>query len=76
MTRIAMLLAAALSTVTVWSTAPAVELDPKIVGFTLPKDIKWTENTRAGNRGVVLQGDPSKPGPYSRLACFALRSPG
>ena len=67
MTRIGMLLAAALSTVTVWSTAQAVELDPKIVGFTLPKDIKWTENTRAGSRSVVLQGDPSKQGPYAML---------
>ena len=31
-------------------SAHAVELDPKIVGFTLPDDIKWTENARAGNR--------------------------
>ena len=76
MMRITTLLAAALSAMAAWSAAQAVELDPKIVGFTSPKDIKWTENTRAGNRGVVLQGDPSKPGPYSRLACFALRSPG
>jgi quercetin dioxygenase-like cupin family protein len=67
MTRIAMLLAAALSAMAAWSAAHAVELDPKIVGFTLPKDIKWNENTRAGNRSVVLQGDPSKPGPYAML---------
>ena len=48
-------------------SAQAIELDPKIVGFTLPKDIKWVENTRSGNRTAVLQGDPSKPGPYAAL---------
>ena len=47
-------------------SARAIELDPKIVGFTLPKDIKWTDNP-SGNRTVVLQGDPSKPGPYAML---------
>jgi hypothetical protein len=45
----------------------AIELDPKIVGFKLPDQIKWTENARAGNRTVVLQGDPAKPGPYAML---------
>src|SRR6476620_9090054 len=47
--------------------AQAIELDPKIVGFKLPDQIQWTENARAGNRSVVLQGDPSKPGPYAML---------
>src|ERR1044072_2260791 len=47
--------------------AHAIELDPKIVGFKLPDQIQWTENARAGNRTVVLQGDPSKPGPYAML---------
>ena len=32
-----------------------------------PTDIKWTENTRSGNRIAVLQGDPTKPGPYAML---------
>ena len=45
----------------------AIELDPKIVGFKLPDQIKWTENTRSGNRTAVLQGDPSQPGPYAML---------
>jgi hypothetical protein len=49
------------------TTAKAVDLDPKVVSFTLPQDIKWVENTRAGNRTAVLQGDPSKPGPYAAL---------
>ena len=64
MTRIGMALAAA----ALWiGSAQAVELDPKIVGFKLPADIKWNENTRAGNRSAVLQGDPTKPGPYAML---------
>lgn len=49
------------------SAASSVELDPKIVGFKLPDQIQWTENARAGNRSAVLQGDPSKPGPYAML---------
>ena len=49
------------------SAACAVELDPKIIGFKLPDQIQWTENTRGGNRAAVLQGDPSKPGPYAML---------
>ena len=57
MGRIAILFAAL--SVVLGSAAQAVELDPKIVGFKLPADIKWTENTRAGNRSAVLQGDPS-----------------
>ena len=68
MTRMAMLvgvgIALAITTVT---AAKSVELDPKIIGFTLPKDIKWNDNTRSGNRTAVLQGDPSKPGPYAVL---------
>jgi len=64
MTRIGIALAAA----ALWiGNAQAVELDPKIVGFKLPADIKWNENVRAGNRSAVLQGDPSKPGPYAML---------
>jgi hypothetical protein len=49
------------------SGAAAVELDPKVVSFKLPDQIKWTENARSGNRTAVLQGDPSKPGPYAML---------
>jgi hypothetical protein len=39
--------AVALAAALVSPRANAVELDPKIVGFTLPKDIKWTEKTRS-----------------------------
>src|SRR4051812_49625534 len=47
--------------------ASAVELDPKVVAFKLPDQIAWVENARAGNRSAVLQGDPTKPGPYAML---------
>lgn len=60
-------LAAAGVSVMLAASAHAVELDPKIVGFKLPDQIQWTENARAGNRTAVLQGDPSKPGPYAML---------
>ena len=51
-----------------WSgAAAAVELDPKIVAFKLPDQIPWVDNARAGNRTAVLQGDPTKPGPYAVL---------
>lgn len=41
-------------------------LDPAIVGFKLPDQIVWKDNP-SGNRTAVLQGDPSKPGPYAVL---------
>jgi len=49
------------------ATVTAQELDPKVIAFKLPDQIKWVDNTRAGNRAAVLQGDPSKPGPYAQL---------
>ena len=48
------------------SPGAAVELDPQIIGFKLPDQIQWRDNP-AGNRTAVLQGDPSKPGPYAVL---------
>ena len=41
-------------------------LDPAIVGFKLPDQIAWKDNP-SGNRTAVLQGDPSKSGPYAVL---------
>jgi quercetin dioxygenase-like cupin family protein len=46
---------------------PTPKLDPAVIAFKLPAEIKWTDNTRAGNRSAVLQGDPAKPGPYAML---------
>ena len=61
MTRIGMALAAA----ALWiGSAQAVELDPKAVVYTLPENIKWVVNERAGNAQAVITGDPSKPGLY------------
>ncbi len=45
------------------ASVSAQELDPKVIGFKLPDQIKWVDNTRSGNRTAVLQGDPAKPGP-------------
>ena len=61
MTRIGMALAAA----ALWiGSAQAVELDPKAVVYTLPENIKWVVNERAGNAQAVITGDPSRPGLY------------
>lgn len=45
-------------------SAHAVELDPKAVVYTLPENIKWVVNERAGNAQAVIAGDPTKPGLY------------
>ena len=41
----------------------AAEPDPKVMSYTLPKDIKWVENA-SGSATAVLAGDPAKPGMY------------
>ena len=71
MTRFGIALAAAAM---MTGSAQAVELDPKIVGFKLPDQIQWTENTRGGNRSVVLQGDPMEQigSWFSLLGAFNL----
>jgi hypothetical protein len=56
----------ALATATA-SLAQSTTLDPAVIAYQLPDQIKWTENPRAGNRSAILQGDPSKPGPYAIL---------
>ncbi len=52
----------------VFSVAAAAQttLDPAIVGFKLPDQIAWKDNP-SGNRTAVLQGDPTKAGPYAVL---------
>jgi hypothetical protein len=47
--------------------AQPTTLDPAVIAYQLPDQIKWTDNPRAGNRSAILQGDPSKPGPYAML---------
>jgi hypothetical protein len=65
MTRIGKLIAAAVpAALLMLSAAGAVELDPKAVVYTLPDNIKWVVNERAGNAQAVIAGDPSKPGLY------------
>jgi hypothetical protein len=45
-------------------SAHAAELDPKAVVYTLPDNIKWVVNEKAGNAQAVIAGDPAKPGLY------------
>ncbi len=61
--------ASAVIVVAAMSVAPATaqQLDPKVVGFKLPDQIEWKANPAGTNRSVVLQGDPTKPGPYAML---------
>jgi hypothetical protein len=49
------------------ASVSAQELDPKVIGFKLPDQIEWKTNPAGTNRTAVLQGDPSKPGPYAQL---------
>jgi hypothetical protein len=50
------------------AVAPAQQmtLDPAAIAFKLPNEIVWKDNP-SGNRTALLQGDPSKPGPYAML---------
>jgi len=45
----------------------SADVDPKALVLTLPKDIKWVENTAAGSAQAILFGDPNKPGMYGVL---------
>lgn len=48
-----------------------VELDPKVLAFKLPADIKWRDPAdKAGTNQAVLLGDPAKPGLYIVLNKF------
>lgn len=47
--------------------ARAAELDPKIVGYTLPENIQWKDNAARTSQSAILYGDPTKPGPYAVL---------
>jgi quercetin dioxygenase-like cupin family protein len=46
-------------------------IDPKAVAYTLPDQYKWRDPTgAAGTNQVILQGDPTKAGPYVVLNRF------
>ena len=62
-----LLAAAALAAVLMPATTSAVELDPKVLAFKLPDQIKWGPVSPAGAQQAVLFGDPSKPGLYGVL---------
>jgi hypothetical protein len=60
--RVALIIAAATLFASVCSVKAAAP-DPKVLAFTLPDKIAWTEG--AGGAGqAVLVGDPAKPGLY------------
>jgi hypothetical protein len=42
----------------------AEDISNAAIKVTLPKDIKWVENTAAGSATAVMLGDPAKPGLY------------
>lgn len=51
--------------------ATAVELDPKVLAFQLPDQIKWRDPTgAAGTNQAILHGDPTKEGLYIVLNRF------
>ena len=58
-------LAAAFSSLS--SISHAVELDPKVLVYQLPDQIKWGPVTPNGNLQAILFGDPNKPGLYGVL---------
>jgi quercetin dioxygenase-like cupin family protein len=52
-------------------SAGAVELDPKVLDFKLPDQLKWRDPLGvSGVNQAILQGDPSKPGLYVVLNRF------
>ena len=51
--------------------AAANELDPKVLAFKLPDQLKWRDPTgAAGVNQAILHGDPTKPGLYVVLNRF------
>jgi hypothetical protein len=44
----------------------AKDLDPKVLAYKVPDQIPWKDDP-IGAKTAVLQGDPSKPGPYIML---------
>lgn len=62
------LLGPVLGAALLWANAAfAVDLDPKVLAFKLPDQIKWGPVTPAGSQQAVLYGDPDKPGLYAVL---------
>ena len=43
------------------------EPDPKVLAYTLPKDIKWSGSSSSPSQQAILFGDPNKEGLYGVL---------
>ena len=67
MTRLIATLCALLATALLAGNAVAADLDPKIIAYTLPENIKWVDNAARTNQTAIIYGDPTKPGPYYML---------
>ena len=50
-----------------FTAAPAADLNPGAVAYTLPDNIQWKDNAAGTNASALLYGDPAKPGPYAML---------
>lgn len=62
---------ATVGTIRAQTSAPAIDLDPKVLAFKLPNDLKWRDPTdKTGTNQAVLLGDPAKPGLYVVLNKF------
>jgi hypothetical protein len=56
------------SNIEVPEVGPSTALDPKVVSFTLPEQIKWRDPDNKGpNNSAILYGDPNKSGFYINL---------
>jgi hypothetical protein len=64
---LALALVAATLTTGLTVAANAVDLDPKVISYTLPENIQWKDNAAKTNQSAILYGDPEKPGPYAML---------
>jgi hypothetical protein len=56
-----------LSAAFIAGAACAADLDPKVIAYTLPENIKWVDNAARTNQTAIIYGDPAKPGPYAML---------
>jgi quercetin dioxygenase-like cupin family protein len=64
-------LVAALAMLLASATASAVELDPKVLSFKTPDQLKWRDPFgKSPVNQAILQGNPAGPGQYVVLNCF------
>jgi hypothetical protein len=62
------LMAAVAAALLLPAAAQAAPPDPAVLAYTLPDQIPWKGDPKAGPLSYALWGDPAKPGPYAILA--------